>query len=160
MSERVTFEVLPRNAETLDRATNFHIDGVGFLSADEARAASEALRIRLRLLNAILGLGLNIPVGDKISGQVSQEIKNKVSLEQGATVVDSVWGAAIFPDDGLHFEYVLTGNIDVRPSDPTYILEGLKMLWSLDVNLDQQSEDALHILCLATQECIRPVTPY
>ena len=26
------------------------------------------------------------------------------------------------------------------------------MLWSLDVNLDQQSEEALHILCLATQE--------
>lgn len=152
VSDSVTFEVLPRNAATLDQATNFHIDGVGFLSADEARAASEALRIRLRLLNAILGLGLNIPVGDKISAQVSQELKDKLSSEQGATVVDSVWGAVVFPDDGLHFEYVLTGNIDVRPSDPSYVLEGLKTLWNLDVSLDQQSEEALHILCLATQE--------
>jgi len=108
--------------------------------------------LRLRLLNAILGLGLNIPVGDKITSQVSDDIKNKLKSEQGATVVDSVWGATVFPDDGFHFEYILSGNFVARPSDPSYVLEGLKTLWGLEISLDEQSEVALQIVCLATQE--------
>lgn len=152
VSDTLTLEVAARNAATLDEATNFHIDGTGFASANEAALAAEALRVRLRLLNAILGLGLNLPVGDKVTSQVSEDIKNKLKSEQGATVIDSVWGAIVFPDDGYHFEYVLSGNIVVRPSDPSYVLEGLKTLWGLDISLDQQSEDALQILCLATQE--------
>jgi hypothetical protein len=152
VSDSLTLEVAARNAETLNAATNFHIDGTGFVSAEAATIAAEALRVRLRLLNAILGLGLNIPVGDKISAQVSEEIKNKLKSEQGATVVDSVWGASVFPDDGVHFEYVVSGNIGVSPSDPAYLLEGIKKLWALDISLDKQSEDALQILCLATQE--------
>lgn len=152
VSDSLTLEVAARNAETLEAATNFHIDGPGFLSAEAAATAAEALRVRLRLLNAILGLGLNIPVGDKITAQVSDEIKSKVKSEQGATVVDSVWGTSVFPDDGLHFEYVLSGNIAVSPNDPQYLLEGVKKLWELDISLDKQSEEALQILCLATQE--------
>ena len=152
VSDALTLEVAARNAETLNAATNFHIDGTGFTSADAATLAAEALRVRLRLLNAILGLGLNIPVGDKVSAQVSEEIKNKLKSEQGTTVVDSIWGASIFPDDGLHFEYVVSGNIVVSPNDPGYLLEGIKKLWTLDISLDKQSEDALQILCLATQE--------
>jgi hypothetical protein len=152
VSDSLTLEVAARNAETLEAATNFHIDGPGFLSPETASIAAEALRVRLRLLNAILGLGLNIPVGNKISAQVSDEIKTKLKAEQGATVVDSVWGASVFPDDGLHFEYVVSGNIAVSPSDPQYLLEGIKKLWELDIALDKQSEDALQILCLATQE--------
>jgi hypothetical protein len=148
----LTLELAPRNAETIDAATNFHIDGSGFSTSAEAKAAAEALRVRLRLLNAILGLGLNIPVGDKITAQVSEEVKEKLKSEQGATVVDSVWGASVFPDDGYHFEYVVSGNIVVRPSDPSYVLEGIKTLWSLEISLDEQSEVALQILCLATQE--------
>jgi hypothetical protein len=150
VSEGLTLEVAARNAETLDAATNFHIDGTGFESAEAAALAAEALRVRLRLLNAILGLGLNVPVGDKVSSQVSEEIKNKLKSEQGATVVDGVWGASVFPDDGHHFEYVVSGNIVVDPSDPGYLLEGIKKLWKLDVSLDKQSEEALQILCLAT----------
>lgn len=152
VSDSLTLEVAARNAETLEAATNFHIDGPGFLSPETASIAAEALRVRLRLLNAILGLGLNIPVGNKISAQVSDEIKTKLKAEQGATVVDSVWGASVFPDDGLHFEYVVSGNIAVSPSNPQYLLEGIKKLWELDIALDKQSEDALQILCLATQE--------
>ena len=152
VSDELTLEVAARNADTLDAATNFHIDGAGFESAETATLAAEALRVRLRLLNAILGLGLNIPVGDTVSAQVSEEIKTKLKSEQGATVVDSVWGASVFPDDGLPFEYVVRGNIVVSPSDPGYLLEGIKKLWALDISLDKQSEDALQILCLATQE--------
>ncbi|HEY3440317.1 MAG TPA: hypothetical protein VGK29_06180 [Paludibaculum sp.] len=152
LSDGVTLRIAPRNAETLIAATNFHIDGTGFESADAAALAAEALRTRLRFLNAILGLGLNLPVGDKLSGQVSEEIKNKLKSEQGTTVVDSVWGASVFPDDGHHIECVISGDIDVSPSDAGYLLEGIKQLWSLDLSLDKQSEDALQILCLATQE--------
>jgi hypothetical protein len=152
VSDALTLEIAARNAETLDAATNFHIDGTRFGSTEAATLAAEALRVRLRLLNAILGLGLNIPVGNQITSQVSQDIKNKLKSEQGATVLDSVWGAIAFPDDGHHFEYVVSGNMAVSPSDPQYLLEGLKKLWALDISLDEQSEDALQILCLATQE--------
>ncbi|CAH1903681.1 conserved hypothetical protein [Candidatus Nitrotoga sp. HW29] len=152
VSDGLTFELSARNADSLDEATNFHFDGGGFLSANEARQAAEALRIRLRLLNAILGLGLNIPVGDKVSSQVSEEIKTKLKSEQNATVIDSIWGVSVYPDDGLHFEYILSGNVVVKPSDPSYILDGLKTIWDLVVSLDSASEVALHILCLATQE--------
>ena len=152
VSDELTLEVAARNAETLSAATNFHIDGTGFQSAEDASLAAEALRLRLRLLNAILGLGLNVPVGDKVSAAVAQEIKDKLKSEQGATVVDSVSGASVFPDDGLHFEYVFSGNFVVSPGDPEYLLEGIKKLWALDISLDKQSEDALQILCLATQE--------
>ena len=152
VSPTETLEIAARNAETLDAATNFHIDATGYESPDAARDAAESLRVRLRLLNAILGLGLNIQVGNKISAQVSNELKEKLKAESGSVVVDSVWGAVVFPDDGMHFEYVLSGNIEVRPSNPSYILEGLKTLWSLPIALDDESEVALHILCLATQE--------
>ena len=152
VSDGLTLELSARNAESLDEATNFHLDGGGFPSADEARRAAEALRIRLRLLNAILGLGLNIPADDKVSAQVSEEIKAKLKSEQNATVVDSIWGVSVYPDDGLHCEYVLSGNIVVKPNDPSYIAEGLRNIWGLEISLDSASEVALHILCLATQE--------
>lgn len=152
VSESLTLELAARNADSLDKATNYHIDAGGFESERAAREAAEALRVRLRLLNAMLNLGLNIPTEDKITGQVSDEIKRGVNTDHGATAVDSIWGINVYPDDGLHFEYVLGGNIEVRPSDPAYILEGLKTLWPLEVSLDSTSETALHILGLATQE--------
>lgn len=152
ISDSLTLEVAARNAETLEDATNFHIDGTGFPSAEAAALAAETLRVRLRLLNAILGLGLNIPVGDKVTAQVADELKDQLKSEQGTTVVDSIWGASVYPDDGLHFEYVVSGNVVFGPSDPSYLLEGIKQLWGLDISLDKRSEDALQILCLATQE--------
>lgn len=152
ISEKLTLNVAARNAESLDKATNYHIDAGGFQSNTDARAAGEALRVRLRLLNAILNLGLNVPTHDSTSGFVSEEIKRQVKDGQNCTVIDSVWGLNVYPDDGQHFEYVFGGNLDVRPSDPSYIFEGLKQLCALDVSLDSTSETALHILGLATQE--------
>ncbi len=130
MSDGITLDVVARNAKTLAGATNFHVDGTGFASAQDAELAVEELRVRMRLLNAIFGLGLSIPVGNTVSAQVSDEIKNKLKAEQGAAVIDSVWGATVFPDDGHHFEYVISGNILVAPNDSQYLLEGIKKLWS------------------------------
>ncbi|MGD9713649.1 MAG: hypothetical protein AB7V46_16535 [Thermomicrobiales bacterium] len=152
VSETVSLELAARNADNLEAATNFHIEGAGFSSPGVARVAAEALRLRLRLLNALLGLGLNVPIGDTISSQVSEEIKAKVKSEQAGTVIDGVWGVNIFPDDGQHFEYVLSGQIAVRPNDPAYVFEGLRILWNMEISLDSDSEVALGILGLAVQE--------
>lgn len=92
LSESLTLEFAARNAESLDKATNYHIDAGGFESEQAARKAAEALRVRLRLLNAILNLGLNIPTDDKISGYLSDVIKDGVKTEHGATAIDSILG--------------------------------------------------------------------
>lgn len=152
VSDALTLELAARNADSLDKATNYHIDAGGFDSEVAAREAAEALRVRLRLLNAILNLGLNIPIEDRITSQVSEEIKKSVNADHGATAIDSVWGVSTYPDDGLHFEYVFGGSFEVRPSDPSYIFEGLRTLWTLNISLEPASETALHILGLATQE--------
>ncbi|MET0026449.1 MAG: hypothetical protein ABW101_02330 [Candidatus Thiodiazotropha sp.] len=152
VSDGQMLEVAARNAETLDAATNYHIDGAGFESAEAATFAAESLRVRLRLLNTILGLGLNIPVGNRVTCRATDKFKRKVNIERGATLVDSIWGISVYPDDGLHHELFVSGNVVVKPRDSEYLFEGIKTLWNLDINLDKQSEDALQILCLATQE--------
>lgn len=144
--------LVARNANSLDEATTFHIDGGGFPTEVEAKAAGEALRNKLRLLNAILAFGLNIPVGDTPSASVSDEVKKDVVSKYAGVVIDSVWGLLTFPDDGMHFEYVVGGNLEVRPSEPEYVFNALKTLWSLNVQLDGQSEQALQILGLANLE--------
>jgi hypothetical protein len=108
--------------------------------------------VRLRLLNAVVGLGLNIPTGDSPSQQLSEDIKRNLKEEHEAIAIDSTWGVSIFPDDGRHFEYVLAGNLTVQPSDASYIVAALRILWSFEISLDQHSETALQILGLATLE--------
>ncbi len=144
--------LVARNADSLDQSTTFHIDGGGFSTELEARAAGEALRTKLRLLNAILGLGLTIPVGDTPSASVSKEIKEVVASEHAGIVLDSVWGLITFPDDGLHFEYVFSGNLEVRPSEPGYVFNALATLANTEIQLDALSEGALQILGLANLE--------
>lgn len=144
--------LVARNANSLDEATTFHIDGGGFPTEVEAKAAGEALRNKLRLLNVILAFGLIIPVGDTPSASVSDEVKKSVASKHAGVVVDSVWGLLTFPDDGMHVEYVVGGNLEVRPSEPEYLFNGLKTLWSLNIPLDTQSEEALQILGLANLE--------
>lgn len=152
LSPDLTLSIVARNADTLERATSFHIDAGGFTSQSAARHAAEALKVRLRLINAILGLGLNIPAKDAPSVQVSDEIKRKVKKEHDAIAIDGVWGISTFPDDGRHFEYVMSGNLLVRSSDSSHLITALRMLWPLEIHLDQISETALHILGLGTLE--------
>lgn len=152
LADGLALRIVARNADTLNKATTFHLEAGGFDSESSARAAGERLRVRLRLLNAVLGLGINVPSGDSISASASPEVKEKALRELDAVAMDSVWGWTTFPDDDRHYEYVLGGNFTVRPSDPSYLLTGLKTLWALEVTLDQASEEALHILGLATLE--------
>jgi hypothetical protein len=141
-----------RNSDVLSQATKFHFEAKGFSDEASAREAGEKLRLRLRILNAMLGLGLNVPITDSKSGGVSASIKDEISQKYGGVIVDSIWGLSVFPDDDNYFEYFMSGSLEVFPSDPSYTLKALDALWSVDVKLDQPSEDALHILGLATRE--------
>jgi len=141
-----------RNADTLDEATTFHLDGGGFSTEADARAAGESLRLKLRVLNAMLGLGLNVPLGDTRSAGVSEEVKQSVATKHAGAVIDSIWGLQTYPDDGMHFEYVVGGTLEVRPSEPDYIFRALRTLWNTEVRLDGPSEEALQILGLANLE--------
>jgi hypothetical protein len=83
---------------------------------DRLELSGEALRNKLRLLNAILAFGLNIPVGDTPSASVSDEVKDEVASKHAGMVVDSVRGLLTLPDDGMHFKYVVGGSLEVRPT--------------------------------------------
>jgi len=144
--------LVARNANSLEDATTFHIDGGGYSSEVEARNAGEALRTELRLLNAILSVGLNIPVGDTPSTSNSDELKKSSSATDAGVIVDGVWGLLTFPDDGIHFECVVGGNLEVRPSEPQYLFDALKTIWTIDLQLDSASEESLQILGLANLE--------
>jgi hypothetical protein len=152
LPEGLTLEVVARNADTLSEASNLHFDGHGFEDESAARAAGERLRLRLRVLDAILGLGLHVPLTDTISGGASLAVKKEMAEQHGVTVLDNVWGLATSPDDGQHVEIVAAAEARVHPSDPSYLITGLQKLWDLDVQFNQNAEDALSILSLATRE--------
>jgi hypothetical protein len=152
MSDGTVASVSARNADKLCNATSFHFEAGGFDSEASARLAAEHFRLSLRIVNAVLGIGINIPLGNTISAQVSEAIKEKLRIEQDAVAVDSVWGISILPEDGRHFEYVMTGNVTVKPADPEYILSALQTIWPLKVSFDSASETALYILGLASAE--------
>jgi hypothetical protein len=99
----------------------------------------------------MLGLGLNVPVTDSRSGGASASVKKEINQKYGGVLVDNVW-LSVFPDNDKYFECVMSGSLDVFPSDPLYTLKALEALWSVDLSLDQRSEDALNILGLATRE--------
>ena len=152
VADGLEFELVARNADKLQDATSFHIEASSFGSFEDAQSAAEDLRVKLRLLNAVLALGLNVPIDDSVTATTAPEVKEQVKRDLGVTVMDSIFGVRIFPDTGDHVEYIMSGTIVVRPSDPTYLLEAIRTLWSRPVQLDTASEDALNILCLATQE--------
>lgn len=146
------FWLSARNANTLAEATSFHFEGYGYINELTAREAGERLRLRLRVLNALLGLGITVPLQDSISANVSSIVKDEIREKTSAVVLDTIQGLAVFPDDNMHFECVVSGKVDVYPSDPTYIFKALEKTWNLDITLDQRTEDSLHILNLAEIE--------
>lgn len=152
VSEDLALKLVARNADTLARATTFHFEAGGYESEPAARSAGERLRVRLRLLNAVLNLGIHVPVGDSPSSALSPELNEMLLKQQDCVAIEGVWGLTTFPDDGRHFECVVGGDVNVRPSDPHYVFDALKTLWALDVKLDEPSEEALSILGLATLE--------
>ena len=145
-------ELVAREADSLEGATKVHFNGYEFLDEEQARLAGERLRLRLRVLDAVLGLGLNVPLNDSVSGRASEAVKREALEKHGATVVDSVFGLAVHPNDGSHVEYVFSAEGSNRKPDGTYLLDGLRSLWELDMTLDDRAEDALAILGAAGRE--------
>jgi hypothetical protein len=144
--------LVARDADALSKASRFHLEGRGFPDEETAREAGERLRLCLRVLNSLLGLGIDVPTIDKTSGGVSDEVKEKVLLENNGIVLDNIVGLAVFPDDDKYFEYVMAGVGNVYPSDPSFLFKALGQVWQLEMQLDERAQDALEILGRATTE--------
>jgi hypothetical protein len=152
LADDIELMLVARDADKLSEATRFHLEARGFSDEKTARAAGERLRLRLRVLNSLLGLGITVPTIDTTSGGASAAIKEKVLRETGAVALDSIVGLAVFPDDDNYFEYVMAGTANVHPSDPSYLFVALKQVWSIEMQFDERAKDALEILGRATTE--------
>jgi hypothetical protein len=143
--------VIPRDANKLCDATKYHIESGGFSKIEEARVCGEKIRTHLRLLNCHLHLGLTIPVLDGTIGSVSTTIKDK-AIEEGGKIIDTIVGLHVFPDDGLHFEHVQSGKMNIYPSDPFYVLKSIKETWGNIYNLDEHATDVIELLNISVRE--------
>ncbi len=152
LADGKNLELTARNADVLKKATLFHFEMRGYPDEASAREAGNHLRLRLRVLNAMLGLGLNIPTEDVRRVQIGQNEKDDIFAEFGTIVVDNVSGVSVFPDDKHYIEQVWDGHINALKIDPLYALKGLTTLYTYELTLDQKSEDALRILNLANHE--------
>lgn len=151
LTDMLQIKVCPRNSDTLLNATKYHIDGGGFLSEIEARNSGEKLRIHLRMLNCILNLHLLIPNSDSTSGSVSEGIKSKIR-QSGGELMDTIVGLHVYPDDDIHMEHVMSGVGKVYPSDPLYVLKGLKDSWSNTFSLNESTAEVIEILNISVRE--------
>jgi len=152
LNEGIELTLVARDADILSKASRFHLEAHGFPDEDTARAEGERLRLRLRVLNSLLGLGITVPIIDTTSASVSAAIKEKVLRETGGVALDSIVGLGVFPDDDNYFEYVLAGTANVHPSDPSYLFRALAQVWLIEMHFDERTEDALEILGRATTE--------
>lgn len=152
LGDELTLNLTARDADTLAKAKRFHIEGLGFASEEAARSVGERLRLRLRVLNSLLGLGITVPVVDSRRAAVADAVKEKVRRETGGVIVDTIEGLAVISDDPDHFEQVVAGGASVYPSDPAYVLTALAVVWPVEMQLDERAEDALEILGVATTE--------
>ena len=151
LSDSLVVSVFPRDADKLNIASKYHIESGGFPSENEARICGEKLRTHLRLLNCILDLGLSIPSVDGNSSKLSNAIKESARKE-GGEILDTITGLYVFPDDGLHFEHVTSGKINVYPGDPLYTLKGLKDSWENEFELDENTQEIIEILNISVRE--------
>jgi hypothetical protein len=150
--DRLNLTLTARDADTLSKATRFHIEGRGFPSDEAARSVGERLRLRLRVLNCLLGLGITVPAVDSRRANVTDSHKESVFQETGRVIIDTIEGLAVIPDDPNHFELVSAGRASVYPSDPAYVLKALAVMWPPEMQLDERADDALQILSIATTE--------
>lgn len=151
LDENLTIRLVPRDSSSLKDASKYHIECGEFLSDGEARQCGEKLRTHLRLLNCMFDLGLSIPNFDGTSSSVSEEVKGKVR-ENGGELLDTIVGLYVYPDDERHFEHVPSGKINVFPSDPYYVLKGLKDSWNNTFELNEHTAEVLEILNLSVRE--------
>jgi len=151
ITDGLCVEIFPRNSDLLSDATEYHIDSGDFDAEDDARTVGEKVRQHLRMLNCILNLGLSIPIKDGNSGSSSEGIKEKVRAE-GGELLDTMIGLHVFPDDERHFEHVMSGELDVYPSEPLYVLNALKDTWLSTFKLSEAASEALEILNISVHE--------
>ena len=151
LAKNVGLEVYPRDSNELAGATKYHIDCGGFETEAAALLAGENLRQRLRLLNSILDLGLNIPITDSITGTIADSVKNEAK-KKGGVLLDPRSGLSSIPDDGLHFELVNSGRFKVTPSDPLFLFDAVKEIWGLEFEFDTKAEDVIELLNLSSRE--------
>ena len=152
LADGLNVRLMARDADSLSQATRFHFEAGGFPTEEIARTIGERLRLRLRVLNSMLDLGIAVPTSDTRSGGVSGAIKKKALEETGGIAMDSIVGLAVYPDDGKHFEYVMAGSGTVYPSDPTFLFRALAKSWPIEMQLEERTQDALEILSRATTE--------
>ena len=146
------FTLVARDSERLVDATRFHVERGGYADGAEARTDGERLRVRLRVLSAVLGLGLRIPETDGSSTQLSAEARQTVLERLGQVAMDGIDGLAVFPDDGRHFEVEATGNAEVFAATADHVFDGLNKLWAADIQLTARASDALAMLLRSSQE--------
>lgn len=151
LPDGIQLSVVARDAELLENATSFHFEAGGFETKALATDAGEALRVKLGFLNARLGLGINIPVGNTPASTVGIS-EAEIAREVGCIAIGGVWGLNVFPDDGRHVEVFIAGRLNARPNDPMYVFRALQTIWPAPTTLDAASELALQILNIATLE--------
>lgn len=149
--ERTLF-IVARDSATLASAKRIHFEAGGYDSEQSAKQAGEHLRSRLRILNASLSLGLNIPTSDTPASSLVQSKKDEALEKHGVHLMDSVSGVLVFPDDEKHAEFTMCGEFEVAAKDPLYWLSGLRFLWASDISFDERSEDAVTFLGMAALE--------
>jgi hypothetical protein len=151
LSEDLVVHVVPRDSDSLISASKYHIECGGFSTSQDAENCGEKLRNHLRMLNCMLDLGLSIPIIDGKSGSVSNGVKEKIR-KNGGELIDTIVGLHVFPDDGSHFEHVASGKMNVFPSDPYYVLKGLKDSWNHTFELNENASEVLEILNISVRE--------
>lgn len=133
-----------RHADTLVKATDFHIDVCGFTSPDAAMEVGEKLRNALRLANVVLGVGLHIPATgeDRVGTRLGPQVKEKIAAEHGITLVDSVFGLSVLKD-GEQLEFSSRGGLSAILESSTYVLEAVAQLWDASDESDELSKACL-----------------
>lgn len=144
--------IVARDGSSLATATRLHFECGGYESEASARDAGERVRLHLRILSAILQLGLEVPVSDRVDGQLSDSVKSKLAPDQRAKLLDCVHGLLVFPDDGEHAEITMHGQLGVNPSDSQYWLAGFEQLWDTDIKLTEGANAAIELLAMAGSE--------
>jgi hypothetical protein len=142
-----------RHVATLAEATEFHAEIGGFASPEQAREVGEKLRGALRLANAILGVGLNVPAltQEVRRAQLAPHVKEKIAREHGASIVDCVFGLNVLRD-GEEYEMAVSGGISAKPKHSEYVLDAASRLWGIDENFDEQSRLVCELLNGASRD--------
>jgi hypothetical protein len=152
LGEGLDLVLTARDAGTLAKATWFHIEGRGFPNEDAAQSLGERLRLRLRVLNCLLGLGITVPTVDSRRAVVADTEKEIILKKTGRVIIDTIEGLAVISGDPNHFEDVSSGRLSVYRSDPAYVLKALAVMWPLEMQFDERADDALRMLSIAITE--------